>query len=204
MPPVVLFLSLTWSEAGDEAGAAYLPEQPAAKAMAFLQRSFLGSPLQAEEAREALGRGEVEALFCWASEADAWIGRGQSRGRPFHVLPLPHRGPYAVAPFGGWTVVCPAEGAGKGRRWWILRRQGALEAALRRAGFASVERTPSPASSPGERALGATRFRALPFTAKELEILDQAVADAVEAGIAPEQALRRAKARLAVGRSASP
>jgi len=199
LPPAVLLLSLAWSEEGGKGGPG-LPEGPGTRAVAFLQRRFLGSPASLEEAKQALLGGQVEGLFCWASEADALAAQGRRSGAAFAVGPLPHRGPRATAPFGGWTMVWPAEGPGEARCRALLRRQRALLKALGRAGFASVARAPGPSASPGSEALWATRFRDLPFTASELQILDQAVADAVEAGIAPEQALRRAKARLA-GRS---
>jgi hypothetical protein len=203
LPPAVLLLSLAWSEEGGKGGPG-LPEGPAARAVAFLQRRFLGSPASSEEAKSALLGGQAEGLFCWASEADALVARGGLQGVALTVRPLPHHGSTAMAPFGGWTLVWPAEGAGEGRRQAVLRRQRSLEEALGRAGFVSVTRAPNSSPSPGSAALLATRFRDLPFSAAELEILDQAVADAVEAGIAPEQVLRRARARLAGERRAFP
>lgn len=197
LPPAVLLLSLAWSEAGEEESRAFLPEGPALRAVAFLQRHGLGTPAAAEEAEAALERGQADGLFCWASEADGLLeGRGGSGGG-LVARPLPHRGLRAVTPFGGWTLVWSAEGAGEARRFLTPRRQRALEEALGRAGFPSVGKAPKPPFSPGAAALLQTQFRPLPLAAFELEVLNEAVADAVEAGIAPEQALRRARARLA-------
>ncbi len=203
LPPAVLLLSLAWSEAGEEESGAFLPEGPALRAVAFLQRHGVGAPWTAGEAEAALERGEAPGLFCWASEADALLqGRG-GPGSGWMALPLPHRGRRAVTPFGGWTLVWPQGAATEARRLLTPRRQRALEEALRRAGFASVGKAAKSPLSPGAAALLETRFRPLPLEAFEMEVLNEAVADAVEAGIAPEQALRRARARLATeGRGA--
>lgn len=204
LPPAVLFLSLAWSDEGGQGGAGLLPEGAANRAVAFLQRRFLGPPAPVEEAEEALLRGEAEGIFCWASEAEALLNRRQGRGPALGLRPMPHRGAFAQAPFGGWVLVWPLAGGGEGRCREVFRKQERLAEALARAGFCPPARPSSPAPSAAEATLLATRLRDLPFTAPQLEVLDQAVADAVEAGIAPEQALRRARARLAGERRTPP
>ncbi|MGC8763636.1 MAG: hypothetical protein ACP5VN_08420, partial [Acidobacteriota bacterium] len=181
-----------------------LPEGAANRAVAFLQRRFLGPPVPVEEAEEALLRGEAEGIFCWASEAEALLHGRQGRGPALALRPLPHRGAFAQAPFGGWVLVWPRAGGGEGRFLEVLGKQESLAGALARAGFSPPAPPSSPAPPAAEAALLATRLRDIPFTAPELEVLDQAVADAVEARIAPEQALRRARARLAGERRTPP
>lgn len=204
LPSAVLFLGLAWSDAGEAGGGSSLPEVSAVRAAAFLQRWLAAPPVAPEEAGELLARGEAEGLFCWASEADSLFAKAGGEKGPLRVSPLPHRGPWAVAPFCGWVLVRP-KGNGHGSDLQALcKRQEILQERLSREGFAPVGKRPGRPSSPGEAALEATRLCGMAFTAAELQILEEAVADAVEAGIAPEQALRRARARLAAERRGPP
>ena len=195
LPEDQLFWALAWSYEGSDSPNLY--SYPKVHALRFMQEFSLADRSGEAEPGSALMReGRAAVLFCTGHEAEGLLKAAQAPSR-YAVAPLPAASGQAHCIFDGWCLTRPAGGLADPSTWRTLLSEP-FQTYLRKKGWQPVL-----ASANGQRggpvftAFQHTRFHAPPALGPQGdEIVMGAIQDALAGPMAPEEALRRAEARL--------
>ncbi len=190
VPETILFWSLAASFEGENSNALY--RSSTVHVLRFM-REFGLREKGARNAWGSLSSGETAAAFMMASQAAALWQEGGPMDQVAAIVPLPSSFG-AMAVNDGWCVVgysLPEEAPGVSAALVSPDFQGEVAKAGSCPALSSV---PAPAVPPFS-ALSKTRVIAVPAGWEEETFLRQAIADALEGNVDPEEALRRAEAR---------
>ena len=198
VPTEELFWDLAWSYEGRADASLYT--YPKLQALRFLQEFDLVPRMEESSCAEALVEGTAGAAFVEASQVGSIVETAAKAGVPLTVAPIPGQGGEAICLYTGWCVVRTGGQGGAPRAWNALLGPS-VQTTLARGGFLPLLKS---ARSPGGQglwsALDRTRFQPPPDLGPDGDaVVRGAVSDATEAGMAPEEALRRAEARLREG-----
>ncbi len=197
VPVDELFWDLAWSFEGDSDPSIYT--YPKVHALRFIQEFDLSSGSGApSEALSALLKGETAAVFARGTAVRAFLSARPGDAAEMAVGPIPSsEGGRAICLYNGLCLVRPAV-FGPAPRAWAALLSGPYQTHLARSGLESVLENEAPI--PGDivrRALDATSFRPPPDLGEMgNEFVSGAILDATQADLCPEEALRRAAARL--------
>ncbi len=196
IPAEELFWDLAWSYEGNESPQVYT--YPKLKALNFLQEFGLSSSAARQnEAVTALTGGKAALVFVRAGTAGSLLKGKGGKGERFSVAPIPSRNAAARVIYNGWCMVRPLV-SGRGPKGWTTLLSPAFQRRVVDNGFFSVLKSGVEGGDAAiDAALDKTRFCASPDLGYVFEnIVYGAVMDATEASLPPEEALRRAEARI--------
>ncbi len=196
VPVDELFWDLAWSFEGEADPAIYT--YPKIHALRFIQEFALSpEPGGAAAALDELAKGGTAAAFLSGSDVRAFLKAHPAEAKTLSVAPLPSSGGRAMCLYNGLCLVRPLSFKGEPRGWAGLLTPS-YQNTIEREGLEPVLKSVKPPhGDPVWAAFQRTRFCAPPELG-ELgnEFVYGAILDATEASMSPEEALRRAAARL--------
>jgi len=190
-----LFWDLAWSYDGEANTEVYT--YPKLHSLSFLQEFGLSSrQVPGKDGKKALVGSEAALLFAYGNEAKNLLESDPRSRERYAIAAIPSQGSPPMAIYSGWCLVRPAAVMSEPIGWETLLSTGYQEYLAGR-GFSTVLKGAASNKDPVADVFGRTHFVASPdLGATGREILYGAILDAVEAGLPPEEALRRADARL--------
>ena len=198
LPEDLLFWGLAWSFEGAPDPDLY--SYPKLYALKFMDEFDLSpAPEGSQAGAEKLRAGTAAVLFTTGSRAAALSagGKGKVPGADLWVGPLPGQSDRATCIYNGWCVASPQGAAADPvlRNWLVSE---AVQKRMEEAGFVpAMGRKDRPAEGTAAWALDMTRLCAPPaLDDRAREAVRGAILDATEGPMSPEEALRRAQARL--------
>ena len=197
LPEDLLFWGLAWSFEGAPNPELYT--YPKLYALKFMDEFDLSpAPERSHAGAQKLLAGSAAALFTTSSRAARLQEEGANRGgAALWVGPLPGQAERATCIYNGWCVASPRGAADDAAlRAWLL--SPALQARLAAAGYLPAKgESPAVPAGTAAWAMGMTRLCAPPaLDDRAREAVRGAILDATEGPMTPEEALRRAQARL--------
>lgn len=197
VPPLDLFWALALGQGPRKAGPGDVYGPGQIRALTFLQEHHLRPAAEPQEALDAFLQGRVRCVFLWASEVKGLVARARSAEVDCRIVEVPHEGEQASALYGGFVWARPSSLATPLDGRVLLG--AAVQETLALAGHLPAAAGVPSGSPEAEGALGRTLLLAPPDLGERgQEILEGALLDTLEAGFSPEEALRRAQARMAV------
>lgn len=195
VPVEDLFWDLAWSYEENTDTVVY--SYPKLYSLSFLQEFDLYSRQAAlGEGEKALVDGRAALLFTSGREARNLLENDSHSSKRYAVAVLPSRSSSPLVIYDGWCLVRPDAVMSEPIGWETLISAGYQEYLVGR-GFSTVLKGAASNKDPVADVFGRTHFVASPDLGDTgREILYGAILDAVEAGLPPEEALRRADARL--------
>ena len=190
VPETILFWSLAASFEGENSNALY--RASTVHVLRFM-REFGLREKEARDVWNSLSSGEAAAAFMMASQAAALWLEGGPLDQEAGVAPLPSSFG-AMAVNDGWCVVGDSMSAESPGVSAALVSAGFQEEVAKAGSCPALSSVPVP-STPPFSALSRTKLISVPAGWEEETFLRQAIADALEGNIDPEEALRRAEAR---------
>jgi len=195
LPEDQLFWALAWSYEGKDSPNLY--SYPKVYALRFMQEFSLADRSEEAEPGSALVReGRAAVLFCTGHEAEGLLETSATPSR-YAVAALPAASGQAHCIFDGWCLMRPAGGLADPSTWRTLLSEP-FQTYLRKKGWQPVlESGDGQRGGPVFTAFRHTQFHAPPALGPQGdEIVMGAIQDALAGPMAPEEALRRAEARL--------
>jgi len=149
-----------------------------------------------------LAEGRTAAAFLDASDAARLLAEPGPSSRLLAAVPLPSRAG-AVVVNDGWCLMGVSKGGVDRRHLEALLSREVQSYLAARGHYPAAEASEKPGGQ-AFAALAKTRLVALPESWEETTLLEGAIADVLQGGMEPEEALRRAEARRAAPREALP
>ncbi len=196
VPVDELFWDLAWSFEGEADPAIYT--YPKIHALRFIQEFALSSePGGASSAFDALVKGNTAGAFLRGSDVRAFLHAHPAEAKTLSVVPLPSSGGRAICMYNGLCLVRPQSFKDEPRGWAGMLTPS-YQRYIEREGLEPVLKDARPShGDPVWTAFQRTRFSAPPELGElGSEFVYGAILDATEASMSPEEALRRAAARL--------
>lgn len=196
VPVEQLFWSLAWSYEGRPTDTLY--SFPKVHALRFIQEFNLAEePRAVVDREEDLLDGEVLVLFTSAHKASQLLNRVSSRGVELSVAAVPGQGGKSCCIYNGWCMASPQSGESAPYEWGRYTSEPFQDHLARRGWLSVLTKTGKASMDPVARAMDLTRFYPAPRLGDQgEEIVTGAILDATQGPMTPEEALRRAQARI--------